>query len=219
MFPILTVKITSQTLSNYLRGPNFGLFCFTTSGFQDVAHFIISHWLPCKRKKSAKNPKFEISQFIIQLCSDPSYEYAWILGSKSVVYFQTRCLNFSPIWSHVNEKKKKNPKFEISPILIQVWYRPSLEVCTGFWEWWICYVLSEEMSFEVFLPYGLMLTTTKKKWLNLKTEKQCLEMRWKGTFPPNLALICTIVSEKRVLRTTDARVATAVLLCSSTKQS
>ena len=28
-------------------GPNCGLFRSTTSGFEDIAHFIMPHWLPC----------------------------------------------------------------------------------------------------------------------------------------------------------------------------
>ena len=61
----------------------------------------------------------------------------------------------------------------------------------NFWER-ICYVLSEEM-FEVFLPYGPMLTKREK---NRKQKKNGLEIWWKGTFLPNLALICLMGSEK-----------------------
>ncbi len=78
-----------------------------------------------------------------------------------------------------------------------------------------------------------MLTKTTKickisKMQNF--EKKYLEIWRKGTFPPNLALICLTGSEKtgftderqtdgRILRTSDACVTTAALLCSSTKQS
>ena len=76
------------------------------------------------------------------------------------------------------KKKKKNAQIQISPIFIQLWYRPFLEVCMSFWEW-TCYVLSEKykstydqnfnlklqttMTFDVFLPYGPMLMKPKKK--------------------------------------------------------
>ncbi len=38
-------------------------------------------------------------------------------------------------------------------------------------EVWICCVLSEEMSFDFFLPYGLMLTKMKKKSYKLENFK------------------------------------------------
>ncbi len=43
----ITVKTTLYTLSSYPWGPNFHSFHSTTSGFQDIAHFTIPHWLPC----------------------------------------------------------------------------------------------------------------------------------------------------------------------------
>ncbi len=53
-----------------------------------------------------------------------------------------------------------------------------------------------------------------------------MEIWWIGTCPQNLALIHSVVSEKTMStddddgqRTTDARVTTVALLCSSTKQS
>ncbi len=63
---------------------------------------------------------------------------------------------------------------------------------------------------------------------NFEKQKNRLEIRRKGTFPPNLALICMTASEKTGFtddgrradgRPTDARVTTVALLCSSTKQS
>ncbi len=60
----------------------------------------------------------------------------------------------------------------------------------------------------------------------LKNQKYGLEIWWLGTCPQNLALIDSVVSEKmmstddgRGQTTTDARVTTVALLCSSTKQS
>ncbi len=75
-----------------------------------------------------------------------------------------------------------------------------------------------------------MLTETKKKnrkksKLNffLKQNINGLEIWWIGICPQNLALIHSVVSEKTIStddeRTTDARVTTVALLCSSTKQS
>ncbi len=61
-------------------------------------------------KKNAK--KIQMFKFPNSLCNfgrDHSEENIWILGSKSVVYFQTGCCLkfFSRIWSHVNENKNK----------------------------------------------------------------------------------------------------------------
>ncbi len=82
-----------------------------------------------------------------------------------------------------------------------------------------------------FLPYGPMLTKTKKigkisKIKILKNKKNCLEIWWIGICPKNLALIHSVVSKKTMSTDddgrqwmTDARVTTVALLCSSTKQS
>ncbi len=68
---------------------------------------------------------------------------------------------FTPIWSHVNQngKNDKNPKFEFHNSLNN-FGRPFLGVWMIFGEW-IWSVLSDEISFEMFLPYGLMLTEMK----------------------------------------------------------
>ncbi len=131
---------------------------------------------------------------------------------------------FSPIWSHINENETKifkNPKFEISPIVTHLGQRASLEVCMNLWKW-ICYVLSEEMSFEFFLPYGPMLTKTnnnRKKIKHAKCWKKIgLEMWRKVRFHQIWHLSAWRVPRKRVLRKTDARVTTIALLYSSTQQ-
>ncbi len=79
---------------------------------------------------------------------------------------------FSPIWSHVNENEKKKKKNEILPIFIQHWYGACLEVCMDFWES-ICYVLSEEMSFEVFSPIWSHANANEKKIVKKKKIKKC----------------------------------------------
>ncbi len=63
----------------------------------------------------------------------------------------------------------------------------------------------------------------KCKILKKKKKKSSRDIV-KGTFPANLALICFMGSEKKTgftdnRWTTDARVMTVALLCSSTKQS
>ncbi len=81
---------------------------------------------------------------------------------------------------------------------------------------------------KFFLPYGPMLTKTKKnrkksKILHFEKQKKKngLEIWWIGTCPTNLALIQSVVSEKTMSTddgrtTTDARVTTVALLCSGT---
>ncbi len=87
--------------------------------------------------------------------------------------------------------------------------------------------------FEIFSPIWSHVNENEKNIVkNEKFEKQKkngLEIWWIGTCPQNLALIHSMVSEKTVStddgrtdgrrRTTDARVTTVALLCSSTKQS
>ena len=69
-----------------------------------------------------------------------------------------------------------------------------------------------------------MLTTTKKKCKTIwNFEKKGPKIWWTGSFIQNVVLIRLAVSEKTGFtdgrRTSDARVTTAALLCSSTKQS
>ncbi len=79
---------------------------------------------------------------------------------------------------------------------------------------------------KMFLAYGPMLPKPKKnhKKKKKKIEKQKrygLEIWWIDTCPQNLALIHSVVSDKTMStddrRTTDGRVTTVALLCSSTK--
>ena len=59
-----------------------------------------------------------------------------------------------------------------------------------------------QASFEIFLPYGPMLTKRKKKIIRnqkfkiLKIIKKNLEIWWVGICPQNVALILSLVSEK-----------------------
>ena len=39
------VEGTPHMFQHHTRAPNFRLFCSTTSSFQDIAHFLILHWL------------------------------------------------------------------------------------------------------------------------------------------------------------------------------
>ncbi len=48
----------------------------------------------------------------------------------------------------------------------------------NFWEW-LCYVLTEEMSFDIFLPYGPMLTETKKNGKKAKIQNFEKKMSWR----------------------------------------
>ncbi len=93
---------------------------------------------------------------------DSSQEYAWISGSKSVVYFQARCrFNFFLTYGSMLMKRTKMAKMwnfaNLYTTLVEAFARSMHEFLE-----WICYLLSEEMSFEFFLPYCSMLTKTKK---------------------------------------------------------
>ncbi len=92
------------------------------------------------------------------------------------------------------------------------------------------------MLFEVFFPMWSHVNKNEKKKKKrkkskykilkkqkTKTNKQQngLEIWGKGTFPPNFSVICLTGSEKTGFtddgRTTDTRLMTVALLCSSTK--
>ncbi len=138
---------------------------------------------------------------------------------------------FCPIWSHVNEnetKIRKNPKFEISPIFIQLWYRPFLEVCMIFFQR-ICYVLSEEMSFEGFFPMWSHVNENEKKNREKSKMQNFEKKKWSGDMVNKylstkfgINLLDRFRENGFYGRTDgrmDARVTTVALLCSSTKQS
>ncbi len=84
---------------------------------------------------------------------------------------QTRChlKFFSPIWSYVNEdEKKKKKSVKIQNLKFRKSFYnfgtdPPYKYACFFFFFGVnlCYVISEEMSFEVFSPYGPMLTNTK----------------------------------------------------------
>ncbi len=161
------------------------------------------------------------------------WEQIWCVLSEEMS-FET----FTPIWSHVNRNEKKNgknSKFQISQFFQQLWERPFLGVCMIFWEW-IWSVLSEEMSLNLFLPYGHMLTKTKK----IRKKFKILKKKWSGDMmdrylSPKFGVnpldgfresdvygrtttpTPTTTDDRR--RTTDNRMTTVALLCSSTKQS
>ena len=132
-------------------------------------------------------------------------EQIWCVISEEMA-FET----FTPIWYHIseNEKNWQKSKIKISTILwatlVETLPRSMHDFC-GEWMW--C-VLSEEMSFEFFLPYGPMLMETKKKKRKKiknfeKKKKNYLEIWWIGTCPQHLALIHSVVSEKTM--STDGR--------------
>ncbi len=102
---------------------------------------------------------------------DPSYEYAWVLRANLLCRFRHDVIwsFFSPIWSHINENKKKWQNLKFRQSLKNFSRDPPYK-----YEWfleWICYVLSEEMSLEVFLLYSLMSAKRKHKSLNIKNAK------------------------------------------------
>ena len=103
------------TLKSYPRGPNFGPFPSTISGFQDISHILqfpidshVKHPRKKRTKEIAKNPKFKISQFFIQLWLPLTRSMHDFLGANLFCVFRQDVFEvFSPIWSHVNENEKK----------------------------------------------------------------------------------------------------------------
>ncbi len=127
---------------------------------------------------------------------DPSHEYTWILGSKSGVYLQRRCLKLllpyygnlvnendknwqkSKIWisqlwttygpkkEQKRKKKAKNSKFQISRRMHDLGERVS-------------FALSEEISFEIFTPIWSHVNKNEKKKKNQKLKILKKKMVWR----------------------------------------
>ncbi len=106
---------------------NFSPFRSTGSRFQDIVHFIIPYLLLCLVKRTKKNKKVtkiqkgECHNSLNNFGKAPPQEYARILGSESVGYFQGRCrlklfLSFDPMLTKTKKKivKIKNAKFWIT---------------------------------------------------------------------------------------------------------
>ncbi len=53
-----------DSINTYPLGPNFCLFRFTTSGFEDIAQFLIDYHVKRQKNKNAKNSKLQIPLFI-----------------------------------------------------------------------------------------------------------------------------------------------------------
>ncbi len=118
----------------------FSPLCSTPSRFQDIARFIIFHWLQCytakkkkkknqKKKKKRKEKKFKNLTSVETLSRSihDFLEQIWLMLWEKMS-FET----FTPIWSHVNENDLHRGMRD-------------------FWQWIYC-VFSEEMSFEIFPP-------------------------------------------------------------------
>ncbi len=115
-----------------------------------------------------------MSNFTILLATygrDPPQGYSWILGSKSGVFFQREISfeTFAPIWSHVTEiqtKRKKMAKSIMSNFTI-LW-TTFVEILPGsMYDFWgsesDAYFQRTCRLCFFFIPYGPMLTKTKKK--------------------------------------------------------
>ena len=99
--------------------------------FQDIAHFIISHWQYHVKQQNTKNQKkkkkcrkFKISNVTILLTAlvrDSPQKYTWILGKKSDIFLQRTChlkllLPDGPMLTKMKKKlaKIQNLKFHNS---------------------------------------------------------------------------------------------------------
>ena len=65
---------------------------------------------------------------------------------------------------------------------------------------WTCHYFQRRCRLKFFLSYDPMLTKKKTKLVSNQKSKNVkkpgLEIWWKGTFPPNFALLCMTGSEK-----------------------
>ncbi len=70
-----------------------------------------------KKENCQKSKNWNFTILYTTLVNTLPVSMPGFLGRKSVVYFQIRCrLVFSPIWSHVNEKKGKYQNFKFPQI-------------------------------------------------------------------------------------------------------
>ncbi len=158
------------TLKSYPRGPNFGPFPSTISGFQDISHILqfpidshVKHPRKKRTKEIAKNPKFKISQFFIQLWLPLTRSMHDFLGANLFCVFRQDVFEvFSPIWSHVNENEKKWQKSKIRNFANH--YTTLVEtVSRGMHELGMNLLCTfRDVVWIFFLPYSPMLTKTRK---------------------------------------------------------
>ncbi len=149
------------------------------------------------------------------------------LGRKSVVYFQTRCLNCFLIYGPMLTKRKK--KCQKSKILnfanLSTTLVETLPRVAWIWGSDCGMYFQRSWCLKFFLPYDPMSTKTKKQsWKKTtQTNAKILKNKWSENMVKRYLSIkfwhesAWLVLRKRVLQMTDDRVTTVALLCSSTK--
>ncbi len=149
----LTVKTTLYTLKTYPWGPNFRPFCSTANRFRDT-----------------RSPNVENAQSI----------YPWVpnlvrFALQPAVSKISHILSF-PIDSHVKRPKTEQKKCQkakiwnftiLYTILVETLPRSMHE----FLEVNVLYTFRQDAIWSFFLPYGPMLTKTKKKWQKIQNLK------------------------------------------------
>ena len=131
------------------------------------------------KKEQKKMPKIQSFKFHYSFNNfgrDLPQEYPWILESKFGVFFQRRCrlkrlLPYGPMLAKMNKIWQKSRIWNFTILWTTMVARPSPRVYAWFWEWIWCVLSEYDMSFEVFLTYGPMLTKTKEKCNKLKNFK------------------------------------------------
>ncbi len=172
-YPIYNVRYKFTPLP---EGPNFSPFPSRTSGFQDIAHFIIrppelTTMLHIKKKEHKKCQKFNMSNFTIHwtftLVETLPRSIHEFLGANLVCSFRGDVIwTFTPILSHVSENEKylaKIQNFKFHNSLNNFGRDPPQEYAWFFGSASGAY-FQRKCHLKFFVPYGPILTKTKKKF-------------------------------------------------------
>ncbi len=241
----LTVQTTIHTLNIYPWGPNFGPFNSTINRFRDTTYKI------SENRKCAEWPQTELEHLTGNITLYTLNTYPWGSNFWSVSLYdqqfpRCRTLYNCPLIPMLNVQNRTKTNCQKS----KIWnftnlYTTLVEILPRSMHEFLgvnllCTFRGDDVVWRFFfLPYGPMLTKTKKKIVKnqkckiLKNKK--IFWRYSEKVPCHQIWHQSAwrVLRKRVLRadderrrtttdgprTTDACVTTVALLCSSTKQS
>ena len=181
----LAVKSIPHTLKTYPWGSNFDPFHSTTSSFQDIAHFIIAHWLPmyhvkCEKEQKKNLQKIRNLKFHNTTLPMSMHEF---VGANLLCSFRQ-----DVVWSFFSDmvrpmlmKTKKNWQkckiwnfVNLYTTLVEPIPR-SMHGLLGVNLW--C-TFRGDVVWSFFLPYGAMLTKIKKKWQKFEISLIVLMQLW-----------------------------------------
>ncbi len=170
---------TLQALKNYLWGWNFGLFCCMTTSFRDIK-------LPENRKCSDRWPQIEHLTVKSTLYTLNTHPWGPDFGQFrcTIRHFRgTTGKRSAKIGNAPNDPKLNLKHLTVKTTLSTLnWYYPLRPCCP---------------NFGPFRPTTSGKNRENQKCKILKKKKKNGgDILWKGTFPPNLALICLTGSAK-----------------------